>query len=75
VRNIREKLSCFLGPSLAPAKLDVSLVAILSARLLLDLSPAMVYAKQYEEGLVRNHLRTLYLVHENQQTICDRIIS
>ncbi|KAF8512928.1 hypothetical protein BU17DRAFT_95797 [Hysterangium stoloniferum] len=66
---IREKLSGRTWPPEAPAKLDVSSIAILSARLLLDLSPAAVYAKRFEEELVRNHLRMLYSVHENRQTI------
>ena len=32
-------------------------------------SPASANAKQYEEELVRNHLRMLYSVHQNRQTI------
>jgi isochorismate synthase EntC len=65
---IREKLSGCPWLSEIPAEIDASSIAILSARLLLDLSPATAHAKRYEE-LVRNHLRMLYSVHENRQTI------
>jgi hypothetical protein len=67
--NIREKLSGRSWPPDAPADIDASSIAILSARLLLDLSPASVDAKRYEEELVRNHLRMLYSVHQNRQII------
>ena len=53
----------------SPAILDTSSIAILSARLLLDLSPSASMARKYEEELVRSHLRMLYSVHENQETI------
>jgi hypothetical protein len=67
--NVRVKLHGRPWPPELPAKLDESSIAILSARLLLDLSPASANAKQYEEELVRNHLRMLYSVHQNRQTI------
>jgi hypothetical protein len=69
--NIQVKLSGRTWPPLdpIPADLNVSSIAILSARLILDLSPATSNARQYEDKLVRNHLRMLYSVHENQETI------
>jgi hypothetical protein len=69
--NIREKLYGYSWPPLveAPVDLNASSVAVLSARLLLDLSPATANAKRYEEELVRNHLRILYTVHDNRQII------
>jgi hypothetical protein len=71
MRTIREKLSGRLWAPEVPAVLDVSSIAILSARLLLDLSSATatVTAKRYERELIRNHLRMLYSVHENRETI------
>ena len=68
--NIREKLFGQPWPpeaAEAPADFDVSTLAVLSTRLLLDLIP--ITAKQYERELVRNHLRILYSVHQNRQTI------
>jgi len=68
--NIREKLFGQPWPpeaAEAPADFDVSTLAVLSTRLLLDLNP--ITAKQYERELVRNHLRILYSVHQNRQTI------
>jgi hypothetical protein len=67
--NVRAKLYGRPWPPEAPAELDESSIAVLSARLLLDLSPATANAKRYEEELVRNHLRILYSVHQNRQTI------
>jgi hypothetical protein len=67
--NIRVKLSGRTWPPSAPADLDASSIAVLSARLLLDLSPATSNARRYEDELVRNHLRMLYSVHENRETI------
>jgi hypothetical protein len=67
--NIREKLYGYPWSPLVPADLDASSIAVLSARLLLDLSPATADAKEYEEELVRNHLRMLYSVHKNRQII------
>lgn len=66
---VREKLSGCPWPPEEPADLDASSIAILSARLLLDLSPATVAARQYEQELVRNHLRMLYSVREDRYTI------
>ena len=69
MRTVREKLSGHTWPPHAPAELDASSIAILSARLQLDLSPATSSANRYEEELVRNHLRILYSVHSDGQTI------
>lgn len=66
---VREKLSGRPWPPEVPADLDASSIAILSARLLLDLSPATVAARRYEQELVRNHLRMLYSVREDRCTI------
>ena len=68
---IQEKLSGRPWPPQrgASAELDASSIAILSARLQLNLYPATVDAKQYEEELVRNHLRMLYSVHGDSHTI------
>jgi hypothetical protein len=70
--NIREKLYGYPWSPSAPADLNASSIAILSARLLLDLSPAAADAKGYKEELVRNHLRMLYSVHENRRIIMTR---
>jgi hypothetical protein len=67
--NVLVKLYGRPWPPEAPAKLDESSIAVLSARLLLDLSPTTANARRYEEELVRNHLRILYSVHQNRQTI------
>jgi hypothetical protein len=69
IRNVQVKLSGRPWPPNSPAHLDPSSIAVLSARLLLDLSPASVNAKRYEEELVRNHLRLLYSVQDDRQTI------
>ena len=55
---IREKLSGRRRLN-TRAVLDAS-IAILSARLQLNLYPATVDARKYEEELIRNHLRMLY---------------
>ena len=75
--NIREKLFGRPWPPEAPdweapgpADFDLSTIAVLSTRLLLDLNPvAGSDIQQYEGELVRNHLRILYSVHQNRQTI------
>ncbi len=69
MRTVREKLSGRTWPPEASADLDASSIAILSARLLLDLSPATANANRYEEELVRNHLRIIYSVHDDRRTI------
>jgi len=69
MRNVIEKLSGRPWPPEDPADLNVSSIAVLSARLLLDLSPATVDARRYEGELVRNHLRLLYSVYDERQTI------
>jgi len=68
---IQEKLSGRPWPPRreTPADLDASSIAVLSARLQLSLYPATVDARQYEEELVRNHLRMLYSVHKDLHTI------
>jgi len=66
---IQEKLSDRPWPPTAPAELDASSIAIWSGRLLLDLAPATVSAKGFETELVRNHLRMLYSVHPDRDTI------
>jgi hypothetical protein len=67
MRNVREKLSGRPWPPEAPADLDTSSIAVLSARFFLDLSPATADTNRYEGELVRNHLRMLYSVQENRQ--------
>jgi hypothetical protein len=63
---VREKLYGHQWPpQLEEALLNTSLIAVLSARLLLDLSPASVRAQEYEKELVRSHLRMLYSVHKS----------
>ena len=62
MRNVREKLSGRSWPPDSQAVLDASSIAVLSARLHLDLSPAAPEAKQYEVELVRSHLWVLYSV-------------
>jgi hypothetical protein len=49
MRNVQEKLAGYSWPPEAPAAFNESLIAILSAQLSLDLSPATACAKQYEE--------------------------
>ena len=70
--NVREKLSGRTWPPRDPAVLDVSSIAVLSARLLLDLSesPAIADARRCERReLVRNQLRLLYSVQDGGRTI------
>lgn len=67
--NVREKLCGSSWPPSAPADLNATSIAVLSARLHLDLSLATAEAKIYEKELVRNHLRMLYSVHKNRQII------
>ena len=63
---VREKLYGHRWPPRSQeAPSDISLIAVLTPRILLDLSPASVRAREYEEELVRSHLRILYSVHEN----------
>ena len=78
VGNIREKLFGQPWPPEAPdseaprtADFNLSTIAVLSTRLLLDLNPiAGADVQQYEGELVRNHLLgILYSVHQNRQTI------
>jgi hypothetical protein len=52
-----------------PAVLDASSVAILSARLLLDLSPTSSLARKYEEEQIRSHMRILYSVSNGLESI------
>ena len=60
---VREKLYGHRWPPRSrEAPSDISLIAVLSARVLLDLSPASVRAREYEGELVRSHLRMLYSV-------------
>ena len=68
---IQEKLSGRPWPpeQKISADFDASSIAILSARLQLNLYPATVDAQQYEEELVRNHLRMLYSVHGDLHTL------
>ena len=68
---VQEKLSGRPWPPQreALADLDASSIAILSARLQLNLYPATVDARQYDEELVRNHLRMLYSVNADLHTI------
>jgi hypothetical protein len=65
----RRKLSGHDGWPSAKAKLDLSSIAILSARLLLDIAPTSSLSRQYEQDLVRSHLRMLYSVHQNHETV------
>ncbi|TDL22026.1 hypothetical protein BD410DRAFT_898594 [Rickenella mellea] len=63
---VMEKLSSHELP-LPPCTLNPLSIAILSSRLLLDLSPATTKAREYERELVRSHLRIVYSVHEDQE--------
>jgi hypothetical protein len=65
---IREKLCGFRWPPNEPAKVGPS-IAVLSARLLLDLSPASSETRRYEEDQVRSHLRLLYSVQRDKHVI------
>lgn len=49
-----------------PATLDASSIAVLSARLLLDLSPSSSKSRKYEEEQVRAHMRMVYSVHQDR---------
>jgi hypothetical protein len=52
---VRTKLAGHEFP-LPPSMLDPRSIAILSARLLLDLAPATSQARRYEQELIRSHL-------------------
>ena len=67
--NAREKLRGHRWPPQSPAVLDPSSIAILSTRFLLDFSPTASDTQQYEEQLVRSHLRMLYSVHQNRHVM------
>jgi hypothetical protein len=67
--TVREKLSGRRWPPTSPASLDASSIAVFSARFLLDLSPTASSSRQYEEELVRSHLRMLYSVHQDRQVM------
>jgi hypothetical protein len=66
--TVREKLCGRRSPPQSRAVLDSSPFAVLSA-CLLDLSPAAVDARRYEEELVRSHLRMLYSVHQDLEVM------
>src|SRR5271170_4983405 len=66
---VQEKLCGRRWPPSSPADLDASSLAVLSARLLLDLSPATSKTREYEEEMVRSYLRILYSVHVNRETM------
>lgn len=63
---VREKLCGRRWPPESRAVLDASSIAVLSARLLLDLSPAAFKTRHLEEELVRTGLRMLYSVHQDR---------
>jgi hypothetical protein len=67
MRNIREKLYGYRWPPESPAILNASSFAVLSTRFLLDVSPSTCDAQEYEEELVRSHMRMLYSVHQDRQ--------
>ena len=69
IRIVREKLLGRRRPPSLPTELNASSLAVLSARLLLDLSPAASKTREYEEEMVRAHLRLLYSVRANQETM------
>ena len=69
MRNVRDKLCGHAWPPDKRADLDATSIAVLSSRLLLDLSPTTSDAQRYDKELVRNHLRMLYSVHRNQEVI------
>jgi hypothetical protein len=66
---VREKLCGLRWPLQSPAALNPSSIAILSSRLLLDLSPTASDTQHYEEQLVRSHLRMIYSVHQNRHVM------
>jgi len=57
------------GDELHSPVLDASCIAILSARLLLDLSPTVSMARRYAEQQVCPHLRMLYSVCQDWETV------
>jgi hypothetical protein len=69
IPTVREKLCGRRSPPQSRAVLDSSPIAVLSACLLLDLSPAAVDARRYEEELVCSHLRMLYSVHQDLEVM------
>jgi hypothetical protein len=66
---VRHKLCGFEWPPTQPAVLNASSIAVLSARLLLDLSPSSSRARKFEEEQVRTHLRMMYSVRKGQEVI------
>lgn len=66
---IQEKLYGFTWPPDKPATDNASSFAVLSARLLLDLSPTASHVRKYEENQVRSHLRMLYSVKRERGVI------
>jgi hypothetical protein len=68
MKVVREKLLGREWPVDQKAALDASSIAVLSSRLLLDLSPSASQTRMYEEELVRSKLRYLYSVHQNLET-------
>jgi len=62
MRYVEDKFCGRHWPLESRAVLDASSIAVLSAQLHLDLSPAAPEAKEYEVELVRNHLWMLYSV-------------
>jgi hypothetical protein len=67
MRIVRTKLSGRSMPQ-SPADLDASSIAILSARLLIDMSPTTSKARVLEQDQVRRNFRMLYSVHDNRET-------
>ena len=65
MNNVREKLCGCWWPPQSAAVLDASSIAVLSARLLLELSPAAPAAEQHTKELVHNHMQILYSVPQN----------
>lgn len=54
---------------LPKSQLDARSIAILSTRLLLDLSPTTSQARNLERELIRSHLRVVYSVHANREIV------
>lgn len=71
MRVARTKLRARQGPLLKKAVLDPSSIAILSARIFLDMSSSSSLARQYEQEQVSCNLRLLYSVHRNHETIAS----
>lgn len=69
LRVVREKLCGRTGPQDSPATLNVSSIAVLSARFLLDLHPAASTAQEFEAELVRSHMRVVFSVSRNRAII------